>query len=83
MAVNNDGNLVDTSGNVAVDFVWGNFPMQPNDDRTDGTAVSVVASSTLTATLQVTTAASQTQYRPANLTNQNNTAGYLGFSAEL
>ena len=44
MAVNNDGNLVDTSGNVAVDFVWGNFPMQPNDDRTDGTAVSVVAS---------------------------------------
>ena len=46
-------------------------------------AVSVVASSTLTATLQVTTAASQTQYRPANLTNQNNTAGYLGFSAEL
>ena len=44
MAVNNDGNLLDTSGNVAVDFVWGNFPMQPNDDRTDGTAVSVVAS---------------------------------------
>jgi len=44
MAVNNNGNLLDTSGNVAVDFVWGNFPMQPNDDRTDGTAVSVVAS---------------------------------------
>jgi len=43
MAVNSNGNLVDTSGNVAVDFVWGNFPMQPNDDRTDGTAVSVVA----------------------------------------
>ena len=43
MAVNNNGNLVDTSGNVAVDFVWGNFPMQPNDDRTDGTAVEVVA----------------------------------------
>jgi len=44
MAVNNNGNLLDTSGNVAVDFVWGNFPMQPNDDRTDGTAVEVVAS---------------------------------------
>ena len=43
MAINNDGNLVDTSGNVAVDFVWGNFPMQPNDDRTDGTSVAVVA----------------------------------------
>lgn len=23
------------SGNVAVDFVWGNFPIQPNDDRSD------------------------------------------------
>lgn len=22
-------------GNVAVDYVWGNFPLQPNDDRTD------------------------------------------------
>jgi hypothetical protein len=43
MAVNNNGNLLDSSGNVFVDFVWGNFPMQPNDDRTDGTAVQVVA----------------------------------------
>jgi hypothetical protein len=43
MATNNNGNLVDSSGNVAVDFVWGNFPMQPNDDRTDGTAVVAVA----------------------------------------
>ena len=33
MATNENGNLVDTSGNVAVDFVWGNFPMQPNDER--------------------------------------------------
>ena len=23
----------DTGGNVAVDYVWGNFPIQPNDDR--------------------------------------------------
>lgn len=23
----------DTSGNVQVDFVWGNMPLQPNDDR--------------------------------------------------
>jgi hypothetical protein len=37
MATNNDGHLLDTSGNVAVDYVWGNFPMQPNDDRADGT----------------------------------------------
>jgi hypothetical protein len=33
MANNENGNLVDSSGNVAVDFVWGNFPLQPNDDR--------------------------------------------------
>jgi hypothetical protein len=25
----------DDSGNVQGDFVWGNFPMQPDDDRTD------------------------------------------------
>lgn len=33
MAVNENGNLLDTAGNVAVDFVWGNIPMQPNDER--------------------------------------------------
>ena len=27
----------DTGGNLKVDFVWGNMPMQPNDDR--GTAL--------------------------------------------
>lgn len=33
MAVNENGNLLDDAGNVAVDFVWGNIPMQPNDVR--------------------------------------------------
>lgn len=33
----------DSSGQQAVDFVWGNFPMQPNDDRTDGGSTVVVA----------------------------------------
>ena len=33
MAVNNNGNLLDTAGEVAIDFVWGNFPIQPNDAR--------------------------------------------------
>lgn len=37
MAVNNSGHLLDSSGNVAVAFEWGNLPMQPNDDRADGT----------------------------------------------
>jgi hypothetical protein len=30
---NNNGNSTDSAGNVRVDFVWGNHPMQPNDDR--------------------------------------------------
>jgi hypothetical protein len=33
MAVNENGNLLDDAGNVAVDFVWGNIPLQPNDER--------------------------------------------------
>jgi hypothetical protein len=33
MAVNNNGNLLDTAGEVAIDFVWGNMPKQPNDAR--------------------------------------------------
>jgi len=35
MATNQDGHLIDDKGNVAVDFVWGNFPLQPNDIRRD------------------------------------------------
>jgi hypothetical protein len=35
MATNNNGHLVDDKGNVVVDFVWGNLPLQPNDDRAD------------------------------------------------
>jgi hypothetical protein len=31
--VNNNGNRTDSAQNVAPDFVWGNFPMQPNDER--------------------------------------------------
>ena len=40
---NNVGNSTDSAGNVRVDFVWGNYPMQPNDERTDGGATTVVA----------------------------------------
>jgi len=35
MATNQDGHLIDDKGNVAVDFVWGNMPLQPNDIRRD------------------------------------------------
>ncbi len=37
---NSVGNATDSAGNVKVDFVWGNFPMLPNDERTDGAAVT-------------------------------------------
>jgi hypothetical protein len=46
MATNNNGNLLDSAGNVFVDFVWGNFPMQPNDERTE-TADYTTAPSTV------------------------------------
>ena len=33
-----------TAGNIAVDFAWGNFPMQSDDDRSgDGSATVIVA----------------------------------------
>jgi len=34
MAVNNAGAQLDTAGEIAVDFVWGNMAPQPNDART-------------------------------------------------
>ena len=42
MATSLEGNRLDDSGNVAVDFVWGNFPIQPNDLRTAGTPTATV-----------------------------------------
>lgn len=35
MAVNNAGAQLDTKGEIAVDFVWGNMAPQPNDARTN------------------------------------------------
>lgn len=35
MAVNDNGNLLDSAGNICVDRVWGNMPMQPNDARSE------------------------------------------------
>jgi hypothetical protein len=35
LATNNNGHLLDDKGNVVVDFVWGNLPLQPNDDRVE------------------------------------------------
>ena len=35
MTTNQNGHVLDDRGNVAVDFVWGPFPLQPNDVRRD------------------------------------------------
>ena len=53
MATNNNGNLLDTAGNVYVDFAWGNFPMQPNDERTS-TADYTTAPSTVVSAANAT-----------------------------
>jgi hypothetical protein len=42
MALNENGNLVDDAGNVVVEFVWGNFPMQPNDERLENGSLAVL-----------------------------------------
>lgn len=44
MALNNNGHLLDDSGNVAVDFVWGPLPVQPNDER--AASISQIGGST-------------------------------------
>jgi hypothetical protein len=43
MATSNSGKQLDTSGNVQVDFVWGNMPRQPNDVRSSLTNLLVPA----------------------------------------
>jgi hypothetical protein len=57
MATNNNGHTLDTAGAPVVDFVWGSFPLQPNDERTE-TAASNIGGSTgdtgWSATTQVT-----------------------------
>jgi len=42
MTTNIYGHNVDSAGNVAVDYVWGNFAPQPNDARSAGTPTATV-----------------------------------------
>jgi len=70
---------------AATSVDYGNLRL---DDNSAGFALttvalnSIVASTTLT-NVQVTGSSGLTQYRFYNLSNNNNTAGYIGFSAEL
>jgi hypothetical protein len=42
----NSGHALDTSGNIQVDFVWGNMARQPNDLRTNNTDTATVTAGT-------------------------------------
>ena len=67
MATNNEGNLLDSSGNVFVDYVWGNFPAQPNDVR--------LASPSQTVTVGGSQNVSWTNYGTIN-------SGYLDYTKD-
>jgi hypothetical protein len=61
MATNNNLHALDTAGNPAVDFVWGNLPLQPNDVRTETAASNIggtTGSSAVSYKTAVVTAAS-------------------------
>lgn len=58
MATNNNAHTLDTAGNPAVDFVWGNMPLQPNDVRSETAAVNIGG----------TTGSSQISYKTAAVT---------------
>jgi hypothetical protein len=61
MATNNNAHTLDTAGQPAVDFVWGNFPLQPNDVRTETAASNIgggTGSSVISYKTAVVTAAS-------------------------
>lgn len=62
---------LDTSGNVKVDFVWGNFPMQPDDERT-GTATQIGGSTGDTGWAQTTKVNSNALVKAAITKNLNN-----------
>lgn len=46
MAVNAKGNRLDDGGSVAVDYVWGNFPLQPDDERQTSALVNQIGGTT-------------------------------------
>ena len=68
---NNDGNATDSAGNVKVDFVWGNFPLQPNDERTENQLSNFGGSTG-------DTAWAQTTYATATRLNLGDISAYSG-----
>jgi len=70
MAVNENGNLLDSSNNLFVDFVWGNYPMQPDDDR----AASI-------SNTGGTSGSNEIQYKTAVVTGASASAGVVTYTS--
>jgi hypothetical protein len=62
---------LDTGGNVKVDFVWGNYPMQPNDVRTEEAAGNFGG----------TTGTDEVVYETAVVTAASASAGVVTYTA--
>ena len=71
----------DTSGQQAVDFVWGNFPMQPNDDRAAAVTPANIGGSTGDYSWSATTRVAADRLNAALDNHANAEAGWSGYPA--
>jgi len=71
----------DSSGQQAVDFVWGNFPMQPNDDRAAAITPANIGGSTGDYSWSATTRVAADRLDAALDNHANAEAGWSGYPA--
>ena len=71
----------DSSGQQAVDFVWGNFPMQPNDDRAAAVTPANIGGSTGDYSWSATTRVAADRLDAALDNHANAEAGWSGYPA--
>ena len=71
----------DSSGQQAVDFVWGNFPMQPNDDRAAAVTPANIGGSTGDYAWAATTRVAADRLDAALDNHANAEAGWSGYPA--
>lgn len=68
-----------SAGNLLVDFVWGNFPMQPNGDRADSATVSQMGGGTGDYDWSPTTQVASTRLDPTLDNHVIVEAGWAGY----
>lgn len=71
----------DSSGQQAVDFVWGNFPMQPNDDRAAAITPANIGGTTGDYAWSATTRVAADRLDAALDNHANAEAGWSGYPA--